>query len=79
MRSILGEDVIVKDAIVFVIGANLCYTLSWLLEMVYQGFHDGVKYSSHRVRWALFILGSMFSMVWTNYYFVIGFDVLFAY
>jgi hypothetical protein len=79
MRSIIGNKQIILQAIVFVIGANLGYTISWMSGVVYYYATNKTYISSKRKRWILFILGAIFSLLWTNWFYLILFDVLFAY
>mgnify|MGYP000147359584 CR=1 FL=1 len=38
----------------------------------------GTNGLSNWLRWSFFVIGTLFSLVWTIFYFVIKFDVLFA-
>lgn len=78
MRSIIGTRQIVWNTIVFVLGANLFYTSGWGLGVIshYLFKTNGLNNTG---RWILFVLGTLFSLVWTIIYFVVEFDVLFAY
>lgn len=78
MRAIIGEQQIIINAIVFVFGANLFYTLSWISGMLYYYYHDKKYISNTTKRWMLFILGTLFSLMWTSFNFALEFDVLFA-
>ncbi|MDX2360861.1 MAG: hypothetical protein QNK23_08650 [Crocinitomicaceae bacterium] len=78
MRSIKGSGQIIMNAILFVFTANVFYTLGWGLGVVSHYLFKS-KGLNNTGRWILFILGTLFSLVWTNLNFVFEFDVLFAY
>lgn len=78
MKTIIGEQQNIINAIVFVFGVNLFYTLSWISRMLYYYYHDKKYISSTTKRWVLFILGTPFSLLWTSLNFSLEFDVLFA-
>lgn len=78
MRTIIGSEQIISNAIVFVFGANLFYSLGWGLEILRHNLYKANGLNKNK-RWTLFTLGTFFSLIWTNQYFVIEFDVLFAY
>ncbi len=77
MRSIIGGKQIIINAIVFIFGANLFYSLGWLLGIA-NHYLFKTEYTSREKKWILFVLGTLFSLVWTTFYFVVVFDVLFA-
>lgn len=77
MRSIIGTRQIVWNAFVFIFGANLFYTLGWGLGVV-SHYIFKTKGLNNTSRWILFVLGTLFSIVWTVFYFVVEFDVVFA-
>jgi len=78
MRTMIGSEQIIINAIVFVLGANLFYTLGWGSGIISYYRIDKTYVSSNRKRWILFTLGTIFSLILTNWNFVIEFDVLFA-
>jgi hypothetical protein len=78
MRTVIGSEQIIINAIVFVLGANLFYTLSWGSGIISYYSIDKKYASSNRKRWIFFTLGTIFSLILTNWHFVIEFDVLFA-
>ena len=76
-RRIVGGHIIIFDAFKFIFIANAFYTLSWGVgALAYYTF----KYTglSNIGRWILFSLGTFFSIILTDLYFVFEFDVLFA-
>ncbi|NQY31062.1 MAG: hypothetical protein HRT69_16545 [Flavobacteriaceae bacterium] len=77
MRTIKGGDQIIIDAIVFIFGANLLYTMGWGFDILMPCLFKE-KGLTNKSKWFLFILGTLFSLAWTNSYFLIEFDVLFA-
>jgi hypothetical protein len=78
MRHIKGSQQIILNSTVFIIVANLFYTLSWISGAFVYYATNKTLISDRKKRWILFILGTIFSLFWTNLNFVIEFDVLFA-
>ena len=78
MRKIIGNEQVIINTIVFIFGANLFYTLSWGLGIINYHITGKTYISSKKRRWILFILGTIFSLIWTSLNFTIEFDVLFA-
>jgi hypothetical protein len=76
-RKIVGGVTIILEAIVFIFIANAFYTLSWGFGVLRHNLFK-TKGLHKTGRWILFILGTGISIVITNMYFVIAFDVLFA-
>lgn len=53
------------DAMIWLIGANLFYTLSWAFEVLYiRKFNKALL--NNTTRYAVFIIGTLFSMWWTD-------------
>ncbi len=77
MRTIIGGDHIILDVVLLIFGANVFYTLGWGFGVVnYYLFKSSGL--SDWIRWSFFVLGTLFSLLWTTFYIVIKFDVLFA-
>lgn len=77
LRKIVGTRQIILDAIYFVIGMNICYSIFWIFGVV--GYFMFKSHGlSNRARWVTFVVGTLFSIVITNLFFVFAFDVLFA-
>ena len=77
MRNTIGSEEVIINAFSFILVANLLYTAGWVSE-IYLRFLFKFKGFSTNIRWILFVLGTALSLIWTNFYFVIMFDVLFA-
>lgn len=77
-KTIIGSDKIVLSSIFFVLGANLLYTLSWISGVIVFYISQKTILSSKRKRWILFILGTVFTLLWTNLKYALQFDVFFA-
>lgn len=77
MRAITGGSQIIFHAILFVIFANIAYTAGWIAELMvsYLFDWDGI---GNFGRWVLFALGTLFTLVVADLFFVLEFDVLFA-
>jgi hypothetical protein len=58
----LGDFLIV--VIIWVLGANVFYTMGWALEILMYTYYGKIVYNS-TVRIALFWVGTVFSMIWT--------------
>lgn len=76
-RKIVGGQIIILDAIQFIVILNVFYTSSWGLGVV-SHYLFKTKGLNSRGRWILFVLGTLASIVITDFYFVFAFDVLFA-
>ena len=77
LRLKIGTSEIIWDTLVFVIVANLFYTSSWGLGII-SHYVFKTKGLNNVGKWVLFVLGTLFSLVWTSIYFIFLFDVLFA-
>jgi hypothetical protein len=77
MRTIIGTKQVILDAVIFIFIANVCYTSGWILGII-NHYLFNTKRSSNTIKWILFTIGTICSLLWTNFYFVIMFDVLFA-
>ncbi|MBU2927290.1 hypothetical protein [Winogradskyella psychrotolerans] len=77
MRKIIGGTQIILETLIFIFGANVCYSFSWILG-IGNHYVFKAKSTSQTFKWILFILGTILSLIWTNFHFVLKFDVLFA-
>lgn len=77
MRAMKGGAEIIINSIIFIFGANLFYTLGWGIGVIGIRFFKS-KGLTNTGRWIVFIIGTIFSLVWTNFHFVMEFDVLFV-
>lgn len=59
----LGVETIAGYSLYFLLGANLFYTLGWGTGILVH-FLYGHENWNHAGRWILFILGTIFSIVW---------------
>lgn len=78
MRVEIGDGGPIMEVFVLLIGANFCYTFSWVAEtMATKVF--GEPSSSNGWRWFFYILGTLFSLILISFYFGLEFDVMHAY
>jgi len=77
MRKIIGGNQIILEAFIFIFGANLCYTFGWIFGIA-NHYVFKTKHTSNTMKWILFSLGTILSLIWTNFHFVFKFDILFA-
>lgn len=77
-RKIIGGFTLIVEGFVFIIMANVFYCLSWALGVA---GHYAYKRRGSTIagRWFYFIIGMLFSILATNLYFAMQFDVLFAF
>jgi hypothetical protein len=76
-RKIVGGNIIIFEAVLFLIIANVFYSLGWGIGVLahYMFKTNGLSITW---RWIIFVLGTLFSIIITDLYFVFAFDVLFA-
>lgn len=77
MRMIIGGNKIILDGVILTLVLNAFYTLAWIFgALSHVLFKTGG--SINALRWVLFILGTLFSLIMINFFYVFAFDVLFA-
>jgi len=77
-RKIVGAHEIIIDAFQFSIVMNVLYTLGWGLGVL-SHFLFKTGELNPTGRWLFFTGGTLLSIIFTFFYFVILFDALFAY
>lgn len=77
MRSIIGSGAIITKAVLLILFMNLCYTIGWGVELLAHLLIKSEPFNNS-LKWFLFGLGTLMSLVLINFYFAMEFDVLFA-
>lgn len=60
---VLGVETIAGYSIYFLLGANIFYTLGWISGLFVHFFYRHENWN-HLGRWILYVVGTLFSIVW---------------
>ncbi len=77
MRSIIGTKDIIKEFVFYTICLNLGYSLGWMSGLLMHYVYK-TESQSEVYRWALLIVGTLFSLIVVLLGYTFLFDVLFA-
>jgi len=67
--KMIGGQQAILNTLVFIFGANVCYTVSWGSGIINYFFISKNYVSSKRRRWTFFILGTFFFIILVKYVF----------
>ena len=77
MVKITGTNQIILESLIYLLVANLFYSLGWGIEVLGHSFLNTRRLNAAE-KWSLFAFGTLMTLTWTFFYYGFLFDAMFA-